>query len=93
MEKINLQLKKLINKEVERKFKEERNDFKDYIKAIEGFADSLDNLEDTGRECLKQSTEEKLKFSEAEAEGFLRAIITVKNYFKDDMCRLNSIQI
>ena len=57
----------------------------DYHFFIENFGDTLNHLEKNGRELLEDCKTDKLKFSEAEAEGYLRAIITIKNQFKDDI--------
>lgn len=91
MKELTQELQKIIDRKVAEELKEKMGPADEYIKAIKEFYDSLDHIEETAKECLKESIENKLKFSEAEAEGFLRCIITVKNYFKDDMGNLNCL--
>lgn len=84
MKELTKKLQQFIDKEVEIKVLEIKGNAKDYKDFINDFTETLNHLERSGRDLIEDCKSDKLKFSEAEAEGFLRAIITVKNQFQND---------
>lgn len=90
MEELAEKLKNLIDAEASKKVREIKGDVEDYKNFIDGFIETLYHFENNGREMLEDCKSDKLKFSEAEAEGFLRAVITIKNQFKQDVKYVNA---
>ena len=85
MKELTEQLKNLIEKEADKKVLKIKGNVEQYKNFIDGFIETLESFEKDGRQMLKDCKEDKLKFSEVEAEGFLRGIITVKNQLKEDL--------
>ena len=90
MEELAEKLKKLIGAEVSKKVRDIKGSVEHYENFIDEFIETLEDFESNGRDMLEDCKSNKLKFSEAEAEGFLRAVITIKNHFKQNAQYLNA---
>ena len=90
MKELTEKLKNLIEVEASKKVREIKGSVEDYKDFINGFIETLEEFETNGRDMLEDCKSDKLKFSEAEAEGFLRAVITIKNQFKHDLKYVNA---
>jgi hypothetical protein len=85
MEELTKKLQKLINDEADNKVLKIKGDVQSYKNFIANMLSDIEFTEQNGRDMLNDSKNEKLKFSEAEAEGFLRGVITIRNQIKDDL--------
>jgi len=78
-------IENFLENEIKKEVAKRTNNVDAYKEFLEGFTETLEMMEENGRTMLKECSEDKLKFSEAEAEGFLRAVITIKNTFENDI--------
>ena len=90
MEKLTKELKTLIDKQVELRVREIKGNVKEYKDFLEGFKETLDRFEIDGKTLLEDMKENGLSLNQAESEGFLRAVITIKNTLIDDMKYINA---
>jgi len=91
MKELTKRLEAFIDDEVSRRVKEIKGSVENYKDFTEEFIRTLDQFEHNGRELLRDCKSDELKFSEAEAEGFLRAVITIRNEFKEELKHINDV--
>lgn len=82
---IEEEVNKMVAKGVDEKLRELGANTQVYKNFIEGFQDTLESQVSNGRSIVKEFSEEKMKISHAEAEGYLRASIEILEEFKESI--------